>query len=422
MRELLIVLQREFTVRVRSRSFILSTILTPLFLGLIFFGPMLAQELGGGKSRTVAIVDESPTRIGERLASQIASDEELSTHLASPYLGVPRSTVRDSLNRRILGGDLDGYVVIPADVLTGGEVEYFARNLNDRTVQRQLRQSLEVVVQTERIRELGVDPQRLARVLSPVALQTQRIDGSGGDADSSLLISMMAGFLLYFLILIYGTQVMQSVQEEKQNRISEILVSSLRAPQLMLGKILGVGSVALLQVGIWAALGVAVAHERERWAGSGSEVLELANRVIRNVQPTMLVAVVGFLLLGFFLYAAIYAAIGAAAASTEDAQRFTIPVILPLIVPILLSNTIISAPQDTLAQVLSWIPFTLPLVMPMRMGAEGVSGAAVAASLVYLALSVVALGVVAGKIYRIGILSTGKRPSLRDLGRWIRTA
>ena len=137
----------------------------------------------------------------------------------------------------------------------------------------------------------------------------------------------------------------------------------------------------------------------------------------------MLVAIVlAYLLLGFFLYASLFAAAGAAAASSEDAQRFTFPLIMPLIIPMMMMGVIVEAPPDTLAVVLGWIPLTMPLAMPMRIGAGGTSGLEVAASLVALAVSVVLLGVVAGKIYRIGILSTGKRPTLRELARWLRMA
>jgi ABC-2 type transport system permease protein len=237
-----------------------------------------------------------------------------------------------------------------------------------------------------------------------------------------MILAFAAGMLLYFLILLYGAQVMQSVQEEKTNRISEVLVSSIRATHLMLGKVLGVGSVALLQVAIWALFGVLIVTQGGHVVsglGGGPDVLAMLSF---DFDLLIAVPLLLFALRGFFQYAALFAGGGAAAASTEDAQRFTFPLIMPLIIPIVFQQQIISNPHGTVATVLSWLPLTSPIVMPMRMSASMIPAVEVIGALLVLVLGVVVFGWAAGKIYRIGILATGKRPSVRDLVQWLRAA
>ena len=214
---------------------------------------------------------------------------------------------------------------------------------------------------------------------------------------------------------------MHSVQEEKTSRIAEVLISSVRPLDLMLGKVLGVGATALTQVAIWVAFVWSALGADERLASLGIPMDEVASAA-SGISGWVLTSAVLYLILGFLLYAMLFAAVGAAAASTEDAQRFTFPLILPLFVPIFLAQAIVESPDGTTAVILSWIPLTAALVMPMRVGSGGASTPEVGATLALLGSSVVLVGWVAGKIYRVGMLSAGSRASVRDLVRWIRMA
>jgi ABC-2 type transport system permease protein len=212
--------------------------------------------------------------------------------------------------------------------------------------------------------------------------------------------------------------VLRSAQEEKSNRISEILVSSVKPGNLMLGKVLGVGCTALLQVGIWAAM-IAALMVTPLLAFMSVTRTDLATVV--NAIPVMGIVVLGiFVVLGFFLYATLFAALGAAAETMEDAQRFTMPLTMPLFIPILLSERIANGAGDTLAVVLSWIPLTAPLVVPVRVFAGAASPFEVIVSVIWMMLSIMIVGWIAGRIYRSGILSTGRRRGWRDIGRWVR--
>jgi ABC-2 type transport system permease protein len=422
-----IILRREFVERVRSRSFILSTILTPVFLSLFAVGPALTGRMrggGGGGTYQISVLDEQ-SAIGARTVQIInaapAGDGRL---VASETLADPDGSSAARLDSLVAEGAIDGYLLILLEGMPGGRIELHHGDELPAWVRSRVITAVSMATQGERLREVGVPESELSRLFRPVDVQMVRVSDrmSGGSAgEGTFAVSMLVGFLLYFLILLYGAQVMHSVQEEKTSRIAEVLVSSVSPTDLMLGKVLGVGATALAQVAIWAVFARVVLGARESLTGFGvpAMVFELLSA---DVAAGILLSSLGYLVLGFFLYATLFAAVGAAAASTEDAQRFTFPIILPLFVPMFLAEAIVAAPRGTTAVVLSWIPLTAPLVVPMRIGAGGARSWEIGATLLLLALSVLAVSWMAGKIYRVGILSTGTRPSLGELVRWIRMA
>lgn len=427
MSELIIVLRREFVERVRTKSFILSTILIPVFMSLMFIVPILMETMRSGETQELVIVDESPPEVGDRIVASLseepASDRE--DRFVVDRLRVPLATVQDSLNEAVLAETIDGYLWIPPDIVQSSEVGFRSRSVTDMDVQQQIGEAVTSAVRGARLRDAGLQVQELSSLLQPVEIDAASITREGEEGASGItgmMFSLVVGFILYFLILIYGVQVMQSVQEEKTNRIAEVLVSSMKASHLMLGKVLGVGFVALLQVVIWAVCAVILVTQRSRVAEALGTPPGMLDSFSLDIDPLTGVALGMFSILGFFLYAALFAAAGAAAESSEDAQRFTFPLIMPLIIPMFTFQAIMSSPEGTLATVLGWIPFTSPLVMPMRMGAGGTSTPEIAGTLLLLIVSVVGLTALAGKIYRIGILSTGKRPTVREMMTWLRAS
>jgi ABC-2 type transport system permease protein len=210
------------------------------------------------------------------------------------------------------------------------------------------------------------------------------------------------------------------VLEEKTSRISEVLISSMRAPQLMAGKVIGVSSVVLVQVMVWGAMAAAVLSQSTLL----SERFNLPPGFFSSlrVAPEVWAFLLIYFVLGFFLYAAIFAGVGAAVTSEQEAQQFAFFPMIPLILPLLFLTAITSDPMSRVSLVMGWIPFTSPIVMPMRMVAAEIPLLDVLGSLAVLVATVWIVSWVAGKIYRIGILSTGKRPSLRELALWMRTA
>lgn len=425
MAEMLIVLRREFVERVRTRGFVLSTVLIPLFIAGITLLPM-AMGTGGGE-RKLAVVDEAPAGVGDYVVRTLsqpppAGDDDAYTYRVERVAG-PLASVREELNRRIVADDLDAYVHLPADVVNGNRIDLRAQNVSNFRVERDIRRAVSEAVQGARMREQGLDVTEVAALLRPVELRATRVTEAGeqaGSAESSFFLGYILGFMVYMLVILYGINVMRSVLEEKTNRIVEVIVSSMKATHLMAGKILGVGAVAMLQVGIWALMGTLAATQ----SGGIAARLGLPADALSGfgVDPWMLAAAVGFFLLGFLLYAALFAAVGAAVNSEQEAQQFQTVALLPLIAPMLFIAQIISDPLGRTATVLGMIPFTAPVTMPMRMAAAAVPGWQIGVSLLGTFVAVLLMAWVAGKIYRIGILSTGKKPSLRELGHWLRAA
>jgi ABC-2 type transport system permease protein len=218
----------------------------------------------------------------------------------------------------------------------------------------------------------------------------------------------------------YGVAVMRSVLEEKTNRIAEVLMSTIRASQLVAGKIVGVGAAAVAQVLIWVAIVAMVVTQAERlgnWFVVPEEALEAL-----SVEPVTGLLLFAFFVLGFFLYAAVFAMVGAVVTSEQEAQSVQFLALVPLIAPMLFLQAILNAPLGTTATTLGLIPFTAPVAMPMRMASAPVPGLEIATSLTLLVAGTVVLSWMAGKIYRVGILSTGKRPTMGELVRWLRAA
>jgi ABC-2 type transport system permease protein len=425
MSETFIVMRREFLERVRSKSFVIGTILFPVLMAALFILPAMIGE-GGGK-RTLVLVDEAPAGIGDAFAANIgappaAGDDDSFTYTVERAQG-SFEALRPELNRRVMAEEIDGYVRIPPDVATTNRVDYRARNISSFSVANDIRRAASRAVQQARLEEAGLDEGEVTALLRPVELQTMRVTERGedaGSAQSTFFLAYITGFLIYMLTIMYGINVMRSVLEEKTNRIVEVIVSSMKATHLMMGKILGVGSVALLQVAIWVALGIVASSQSAMIAARFKRSPEALSSI--NVPPFVLASTLGFFLFGFSLYAALFAAVGAAVNSEQEAQQYQTIVLMPLIGSLIFLVQVINDPMGQLATTLGMVPFSSPIVMPMRMAAAAVPASQVLTSLAILALAVAFVTWLAGKIYRVGILSTGKKPTLGELARWLRAA
>jgi ABC-2 type transport system permease protein len=423
MSEILVIIQREFVERVRSRSFLISTILMPLFIIGSYAIPAMMGS--GGGSRRIAVVDESGQRVGDAVVASLTAprqDPDAPTYLVE-RVAAPFSAAHADLTRRVQMEKLDGYVWIPADVMQKGEVTYRARSIANFAVNSDLKRAVSGAVQAMRMKQAGLEGARVAALTAEVKLKTGRITNAGeqgGSAAASFVFAYLASFLMYFMLIFYGMNVMRSVLEEKSNRISEVLVSSVRADRLMLGKIAGVGAVALFQIFIWiVTMGYLASH-----TSLVTQRLHVSPEAISSmsVEPTLLLGLLAFFLLGFFLYSAVYAAVGAAMGSEQEAQQFQIFVLLPLMAPMLVFGRLAAEPMGTLATVMGLIPFTAPITNAIRMSATPVPPLQIAASMVGMLVAVFVVAWIAGKIYRVGILSTGKKPTLPELVRWLRAA
>lgn len=423
MREALLIIKREFRERVASKSFLLGTLLFPLLMiGLIVLPRLVGR---GGAQWHLALVSEAPAGVTDTFEQLLTAppEDDSANRYRLERIDPPIATVRQRLETRLASGELDGYVALPADVLQSGKIMFRARKGVSFDVVRELRSAGTRAVQTERLRVSGIDASAVAALVAPVTIDEARLTERGeqrGGALSTFLTAYIVAFLIYLMTTLYGVAVMRSVLEEKMNRIAEILMSTIRASALMAGKIIGVGSAAVVQVLIWVAV-TALVVKVSPLVGGGFSLPEPAVQAL-SVAPTTGILLFLYFVLGFFLYASILATVGAAVTSEQEAQSVQFLALVPMIAPMLFLETILNAPLGGVAVALGLVPFTSPVTMPMRMASTQVPVLEVAVSLLLLVIGIVVIAWVAGKVYRVGILSTGKRPSLGELVRWVRSA
>lgn len=423
MRNVLIIIRREFLERVRTKAFVIGTVLFPVFMVGLIFLPALIRA--GGGERTLVLVDRSPSGLGEQVAAtlQVPSEDENAIRYTIERTTAPFEEQREALNRRVEAKEIDGYVVIGEDVLTTNEVAYRARDVTKVQVVQDVEAAVTAAVRQERLAGRGLTASEVLELVRGVDVQAARLSGQG-EERGNLMATMMTAYIIFILfmqlIALYGQNAMRSVLEEKNNRIVEVIVSSVRPVHLMAGKILGLAAVALLQIGIWVSF-VALLASQSGWMSERFGISTGAFSALQ-LEPVVWLVLLTFFALGFVLYAAMYAAAGSTVTSEQEAQQLAFPLMLPLFVPIAFIIPILMDPLGATARTLSLIPFTSPVVMPMRAVATDVPGGEIAASMALLVLGTAAIVWLAGKIYRVGILSTGKKPSLRELVRWMRMA
>jgi ABC-2 type transport system permease protein len=375
--------------------------------------------------RHLALVDEAPPPVGDRFIALLTAvaDSGSGNRYTIERVRGRLADVRDELNARTRAEDIDGYVALPPGVLESERVVYRANSIGSGEVVRDLRNAISEAVQGERLSRAGLERTDVSALFRRVEIDDAGITeggGAGRGAEATFFFAYIVAFLIYFITVIYGTTVLRNVIEEKTNRIAEVMVSSVRASHLMLGKIIGVGSAALFQVGIWTAAVAVIAFRSDLIADRLGIPREAFAAITIPFDQAVLFVL--YFVLGFLLFAAVFAAAGAALNSEQESQSVQMPIMIPLFVPLILSFRIAADPNSTMARVLGLFPLTAPITMPMRISAGTIPTWEIAASLVLLVLGLLFVAWLGGKVFRVGILATGSRPSLGDLARWIREA
>ena len=423
-----VVFKREYLERVRSKWFLIATLLGPMFFGLIMVLPIVlsARTRTSTRLSDVIIIDATGTDLGDRVATSLTQ-----TAPAGPPPRVLRVSadqvraVEDSATRAVIQHEAIGYMVLDAQTTGGKEMKYAGRNatslLDVETIQRLVRQSL----LNQRLEREGIDPNRV-NMLTAVRLEakTEKITDRGKEGAGGLT-SFFFGYgiaiVLYMMIAIYGQSIMRGVLEEKTTRVAEVVVSSVKPDTLLAGKIVGSGMVAVTQVLMWLAMLFLLYLARGPiFATFG---IPMANALkIPSLSPMVGVALLFFFVFGFILYAALFCAVGSMVSNQEDVQQAVMPVMLLLVSSIVFMQPILLAPASTLAKTMSWIPFSAPLIMPLRMALIAIPWYEIVGSLLSVVVGCLVAIWVSARIYRVGLLMYGKRPSMRELGRWIRMA
>ncbi len=436
MSQVSIIIGREFNERVRKKSFIITTLLMPLLMIGLMFAPMLIMKYSRGDEKQIAVIDESGL-----VAPKLQSGEELVFQTTDLSTEAARKELTDKF----------GVLYIGSDILTNpNNVKLYVNSSSSLTVESNITGQLEEIIEAEKLKSYNIEnlSQILQEVKTTVGMQTFRNDESQEEesqAKSSVIatgVGFVLGMILYMFLLIYGSMVMQSVIEEKNSRVLEVMVSSVRPFDLMLGKILGVASVAVVQVLIWGvlcAVGAAVAvHMMPADVLAGVQAMQhgvpdAAASIDMNPEMLQVMAAVtdfgyilrifAYLLLfvfgGYLFYSAMFAAVGSAVDNVQDASQLQMPITLPIILALLMMFVVIKDPNSQLAFWFSIIPFTSPIVMMARIPYD-IPLWEVALSLVVLYASFVGMVWFAAKIYRVGIFMYGKKPTLGELFKWVR--
>ena len=438
-----IIIGREFNERVRKKSFIITTLLTPLLMIGLMVAPMLLTQYTGSEQKCIAVVDDSKL-IGQHLQS----NDEILFEQTPLTIELARIEYSDRFAILHIGKSI---------MENPGDVRLYTNSTASITLEMNIASQLESVIEEIKLQRLNIEdlPSILASIKTNINLQSYS-NGTPADSDSesstgekanssivATVVAYVLSFMLYMFILIYGVMVMQSVIEEKNSRVLEVMVSTVLPLDMMLGKILGVASVALLQIAIWIALimgvgyfvmpelipdemsmAVAMLQQGASPESLGTDTdMGLLQAIATLTDMGYLMKIIGSLLVfmvgGFLLYAALFAAIGSAVDNPQDAQQLQTPVTIPIILSLFVMLSVINDPTSELAFWFSMIPLTSPIVMMARIPYD-IPGWEIALSLGILIATFIIVVWFAGKIYRVGILMHGKKPSIKELWKWMK--
>jgi ABC-2 type transport system permease protein len=431
MRKIWVIIKREYLVRVRTKAFVIFTLISPvLMLALVVLPGLLAARAGG--ERTVIVLDQTPDstlfdaakkNIDQRAERKRAegNDDFSGTHFSltrqpvSPNQSIDRDFIRDLYQHEEKGHN-NAYVVFPAGVLETAEIDYYAQSTTDFSL-RTLENAISSAVVDARITKAGMDAGKIKELRKDIDLKTKKIGQNGEITDSGggadFMIAFVMLFFIYMTVLFYGLFVMRGVIEEKQTRIVEVVISSVKPTQMMLGKVIGIGLVGLTQIAVWtlSAFLLTRAGMSAFGAGAGSGL---------RIPPSLLIYFVVYFVLGYLLFATLYALVGATVSSEDEAQQAQLPVTMLAVIPMMVFMTVASNPTSTSSIALSLFPFFAPTLMMMRIAVSNPPLWQILLSMAIMVVSILGCSWLAAKIYRVGILMYGKRPSIAELGRWLR--
>lgn len=426
MGKLMAVIRREYLERVRSKWFLFATVFGPILIGLLMFLPpmMASRDKGTADVGNIVIVDATGVGLGERVATRMSGGISGGGGSTPRVVVVPADSIAPAeslVTKDVMAEKIKGYLILDSASLAGQKARYAGSNTTALFDMQTVEHAVQREVLTLRMEKSGIDPD-VSRQLTDLNLSvtTERLtkQGRGGSGRLNFFLGLAVAMLLYMTILIYGLNVLRGVLEEKQTRVAEVVISSLPASRLLAGKVIGVGGVGLTQLVLWMAMSYGMYLVRTpilaRFGADG------ATMALPDMTWGASAVLLGFFVLGFMLYAGLFAAVGATVNSEQEAQQAQMPVVLLAVSSIMFAQNILLQPDSTLSRVLSMIPFTAPIIMPLRMTVAPVSNGDIAIALLSVAAGACFTVWMASRIYRVGLLMYGKRPSVREVLRWVR--
>jgi ABC-2 type transport system permease protein len=416
MSKVLTVIRKEYLERVRSKSFLIGTLLGPALMSMFIVLPILLADSGGDDRRTIGVVDPSGLYF-DQLATVLQEQGRSSLDLERYTVGGagPESAVAE-LKDAILAEQIHSGIFIDPDFMANTKVTFYNKSVSALVVREMLTPALNRVLRESRFAQAQVPDTLFAYLAARSDVASISVTAEGGeqaqDEDVSFAMAFILIMIIYIMVIMYGSHTLTAVIEEKSSRMVEVLLASVPPGQLMLGKVLGIGLAGLTQFGIWAGTFFFLS---QRGVSVGEFSFDVA-----FLTPIILVSFVVFFVLGFFLYATMYAGIGAMCNTVQDSQQFHTPLAMGMVIPMLLLSLVLRAPDSTISVVLSLVPMFSPVIMFMRVCVEtpplwqiGLSWALMIGSILLAARG-------AGKLFRMGILMYGESPTWATLVKVLR--
>lgn len=418
------VIRREYTERVRSRWFLIATLFGPVFFGGIMFVPALisSRDKASANGTNIVIVDATGTGLGQRVSTRLAGG--IDGGGTAPRVNVVTSDAiaqAESLATHLVMADsVKGYLLLDSMTLTAATARYAGSNTTAIFDMQRIEKAVQREVGAATLEKNGIDPELARKVLgTSVSVATERLTktGRGGSGQLNFIFGAAVAFVLYMTIFIYGLNVLRGVLEEKQTRVAEVVISSLSSTRLLAGKVIGVGGVGLTQLVLWLTMSFLMYKVRQPiLAKFGADQMAIT---MPDVSLGLGLLVLAFFVMGFMFYAGLFAAVGATVNSEQEAQQAQMPVVLLLVTSIMFLQNILTQPDSTLSRVLSMLPFSAPIVMPLRMTVAPVPPSEIAIALTSVILGALGSVWLASRIYRVGLLMYGKRPGIGEILKWV---
>jgi ABC-2 type transport system permease protein len=407
MHNIWLIAKREYTERVRTKGFMIATVLIPLLMGGLVLGSSFLAAKTSSHSH-IAIV-AADANFSAELKQRLEGDK---SNAITAELATPSSETRSRLDARLKdkNSGLNGYLwVTPsADAGKRPTFAYKARSAGDISTESALEGAIRSALIREKLSSNGMPGHEIDTLIAPVELDTHE----SGNTLATLAAAYIMFLLMYMAIMLYGMNTARSIIEEKTSRVFEVLLATIKPDELLAGKILGVGSVGLTQVGIWMAAAVALAS-----TSLAANVIGTGHTLISATQVVFFLV---YFVFGFLLYSSIAAALGAMTNSEQELQQLNMFLVVPLAFCTIMLVPIIRAPNSPLARIASLVPFCSPLLMNVRIAVTEVPAWEIATSFVLISLTIVAILWISSRIYRVGILMYGKKPNLPEIMRWLK--
>jgi ABC-2 type transport system permease protein len=440
MAKLWAVIKREYLERVQNKWFLIATLFTPILMGALMIIPawMVIRSRTSAKADNIAIIDATGAGLGNRLRASL--DSAASPN--APNKVDVRVTPPDGMaaaeslaTRAVVTKEVDGYVVLDAGTLRGERARYAGRKATAVGDMRRLETALRQTSLAQRLEHANLNSALVDSLTrSRLVLESERLTEQGRGSDASrranVPFAIAVAFLLYMSMILYGQAVLRGVLEEKSTRVAEVVVSSVSPETLLAGKVIGVGAVGLTQQIIWVAatlyLGSFTAPILARMApsaGAGAIATPGAPGMtmsMPDVHIGSLLLILLFFILGYGVYSSLYAAVGATVNSEQEAQQALAPILVLIVSSALFIQPAMLNPTSTLARVTSIFPFSAPIIMPLRMSLVPIPPWEMAVAIGGLVIAFIAVILLAARIYRVGLLMYGKRPTFGELARWVR--